>query len=138
MVLKTVSTQKSVLKNIHRVRRYGQKCVQIHVANPNFHIFEYFDWFLRNRCIFFKTWNGTKNILSYKGGCKYLRWKKGELKTKNIIVSVKWWNSCNFCKKKLSTGHVSSPRVHRSIREKLAQAALLHSVVIRLATTLGT
>ena len=51
----TVSTQKSVLKNFNRVRRYEQKCVQIQVAKPNLNIFGYFGWFLRNRCVFFKT-----------------------------------------------------------------------------------
>ena len=38
----TVSTQKSVLKNFKRVRRYEQKCVQIQVAKPNLHIFGHF------------------------------------------------------------------------------------------------
>ena len=34
----TVSTQKSVLKNMHRVQRYYTICAEIQVAKPNLHI----------------------------------------------------------------------------------------------------
>ena len=34
----TVSTQKSVLKNMHRVQRYLTICAKIQVAKPNLHI----------------------------------------------------------------------------------------------------
>ena len=51
----TVSVQKSVLKNIHRVPRYEQKSVKIQDTKPNLHIFGHFGRFLRTQCIFFQT-----------------------------------------------------------------------------------
>ena len=51
----TVSTQKTVLKNMHRVLRYWSKCAKIQVAKPNLHILRRFGQYIRTQCIFFKT-----------------------------------------------------------------------------------
>ena len=50
-----VSTQKSVLKNIHRVPRYEPKCAKIWVTKLNQHILQRFGQYLGTRSIFFKT-----------------------------------------------------------------------------------
>ena len=50
-----ISTQQSVLKNMHRVLRYHQKSVQNWTSKPNQQILTYFGRYLRTRCIFFKT-----------------------------------------------------------------------------------
>ena len=50
-----VSTQKSVLQNMHRVPRYWQKCIQIYLFKQNVKNFLHFCQYLRTRCIFFKT-----------------------------------------------------------------------------------
>ena len=51
----TVSTQKSVLKNMHRVPRYYQKDVKNRPSQPNQQNLTHFGQYLRTRCIFFKT-----------------------------------------------------------------------------------
>ena len=51
----TVSTQKSVLKNMHWGLRYWPKRAQIEVAKPNLHILRHFGQYLRTRYVFFKT-----------------------------------------------------------------------------------
>ena len=51
----TVSTHKSVLKNMPWVPRYLPKCAKIQVAKPNLHIFRRFGQYLQTPCIFFKT-----------------------------------------------------------------------------------
>ena len=51
----TVSTHKSVWKNMPWVPRYLPKCAKIQVAKPNLHIFIRFGQYLQTPCIFFKT-----------------------------------------------------------------------------------
>ena len=51
----TVPTQKSVLKNMYRVPRYYQKSAQNRSTKPNQQKLTHFGWYLRTRCIFFKT-----------------------------------------------------------------------------------
>ena len=51
----TVSMQKSVLKNMHRVPRYYQKSVQNRPSKPNLQNLIHFDRYLGTRCIVFKT-----------------------------------------------------------------------------------
>ena len=51
----TISTQKSVLKNVHRVQRYYQKSVQNRPSKPNQQNLTRFSRYLETRCIFFKT-----------------------------------------------------------------------------------
>ena len=51
----TVSTQKLVLKIMHRVLKYLPKCAKIEVAKPNLHILILFCQYLRTRCINFDT-----------------------------------------------------------------------------------
>ena len=51
----TVPTQKSVLKNMHRVPRYYQKSVQNRPSKPNHRNLTHFGRYLGTRCIFFKT-----------------------------------------------------------------------------------
>ena len=51
----TVPTQKSVLKNMHRVPRYYQKSVQNRPSKPNQQNLTHFGRYLRTRDIFFKT-----------------------------------------------------------------------------------
>ena len=50
----TVSMQKSVLKNMHRVPRYHQKSVKNWPSKPNQQNLTHFGRFLWPRCIFFK------------------------------------------------------------------------------------
>ena len=51
----TISTQKSVLKNMHRVPRYYQKSAQSWPSKPNQQNLTHFGRYLGTRCIFFKT-----------------------------------------------------------------------------------
>ena len=51
----TVSTQKSVLKNMHRVPRYYQKSVENRPSKPNQQNLTHFGRYLGTQCIFFKT-----------------------------------------------------------------------------------
>ena len=51
----TVSTQKSVLKNIHRVPRNYQKSVENRPSTPNQQNLTHFGRYLGTRGIFFKT-----------------------------------------------------------------------------------
>merc|ERR1712243_451325 len=50
----TVSTQKSVLKNMHRVPRYYQKSVENRPSKPNQQNLTHFGRYLGTQCIFFK------------------------------------------------------------------------------------
>ena len=51
----TVSTQKSVLKNMQPVPRYHQKSVKNWPSKPNQQNLTHFGRYLGTRCIFFKT-----------------------------------------------------------------------------------
>ena len=51
----TISTQKSVLKNTHRVPSYYEKTVQNWHSKPNHQNSTHFCRYLGTRCIFFKT-----------------------------------------------------------------------------------
>ena len=51
----TVSTQKSVLKNMHRVPSYYKKTVQNQHSKPNRQNLTHFRLYLGTWCIFFKT-----------------------------------------------------------------------------------
>ena len=51
----TVSMQKSVLKNRHRVPRLYKKSVENRPSKPNHHYLTHFCRYLGTRCIFFET-----------------------------------------------------------------------------------
>ena len=83
----TVSTQKSVLKNMHRVPRYWWKCVGIWPAKPNLHIFGQFWWYLWTQCIFFKPDFCIETVSSSQSF--WVPWSLKTKQTKICLIYIK-------------------------------------------------